>query len=233
MLRAIGASVIGPAHILEGRPNQDAILVRRNQGGWFLAVADGLGSRTLSHIGARMAVQVARESLGMDVLAAEPREAIQRFYRSWLKAIPTQEPGTMATTLLIASCGADGRCRIVQLGDGLAMYRAGGHFGLLTEVRTGFGNETDALGVTKSFSAWRYQDVVLSEVGDGVILMTDGLADDLVPERLDSFFSWVIGEAAKRSRRNGRKWLEQQMTAWPTALHADDKSIGLILRGDR
>lgn len=205
--------------------------VRGHRGGWFAAVADGLGSRALSHIGSRLAVQVARRAL--DTLPSEPRDAIQQFYRSWLQALPDKPPGAMATTLLAAHCQADGRCRMAQLGDGLVLYRAGGVFGLLTPSRPGFGNETDALGVTKSFAAWQTKCVALSEPGDGVLLMTDGLADDLLPERLEAFFSHLIGRAESRSRRNGRRWLEGELKAWPTALHTDDKSIALIFRDGR
>ncbi len=205
--------------------------VRGHRGGWFAAVADGLGSRALSHIGSRLAVQVACRAL--DTLPSEPRDAIQQFYRSWLQALPDEPPGAMATTLLAAHCQADGRCRIAQLGDGLVLYRTGGVFGVLTLSRPGFGNETDALGVTKSFAAWQTKCVVLSEPGDGVLLMTDGLADDLLPERLEAFFSHLIGRAESRSRRNGRRWLEGELKAWPTALHTDDKSIALIFRDGR
>lgn len=202
-----------------------------HRGGWFAAVADGLGSRAQSHVGSQLAVRVARRSL--DSLPANPRDAIQQFYRNWLQALPNRSPDLMATTLLAAHCQGDGRCRIAQLGDGLVLCRAGGAFSVLTPSRPGFGNETEALGITKSFSAWQTTCVVLSEPGDGVVLMTDGLADDLFPQRLEAFFSHLIGVAASRSRRNGRRWLEGQLKAWPTAQHTDDKSIALIFRDGR
>ncbi|HCF3572856.1 TPA: protein phosphatase 2C domain-containing protein, partial [Pseudomonas aeruginosa] len=44
-LLAGGASVRGPAHQLDGTPNQDALCVSGLRGGWCIAVADGLGSR--------------------------------------------------------------------------------------------------------------------------------------------------------------------------------------------
>jgi serine/threonine protein phosphatase PrpC len=238
MLRATGASVIGPGHLQACTPNQDAMRVGGVRGGWFAAVADGLGSRELSHIGSRLAVQQARRAwsgqpdAGYARDAEETRASIRRLYESWLRAIPAAPPGRYATTLLAASCDADGACCLAQLGDGLIVYRTAGRFGVLGEaphgLRSGFGNETEALGVTKSFSAWRTDRVALIEPGDGVMLMTDGIADDLRPERLEAFFSHVLEQAGRRSRRAGRRWLERQMNAWPTALHSDDKSIALI-----
>lgn len=233
MIHATAATVIGPSHEAQGGPNQDALRLRGSQGGWFLAVADGLGSRPLSHVGSRLAVRVAEKCLRRGLFERSPREAIQDFYRAWLTALPSNDPSSMATTILAASVREDGRCSIVQLGDGFVLYRAGGDFGVLTGDRAGFANETAALGVTRSFGAWQHTSFVLSQPRDGVMLMTDGLADDLVPERLDGFFDRLIGVAAKRSRRNGKRWLARQLRAWPTPLHADDKTVGLIFRADR
>ena len=233
MLRAAAATVIGPSHEAQGSPNQDALRLRGSQGGWFLAVADGLGSRPLSQLGSRLAVRVADKCLRGGLFEQSPRDAIQDFYRAWLTALPSNEPSSMATTILAASVREDGRCSVVQLGDGLVLYRSGGVYGVLTGDRAGFANETVALGVTRSFGAWQHTSFVLSQPRDGVMLMTDGLADDLVPERLDGFFDRLIGVAAKQSRRNGKRWLARQLRAWPTPMHADDKTVGLIFRVDR
>lgn len=233
MLGATGATVIGPSHKGNQEPNQDALFLRGSRGGWFLSVADGLGSRPLSHIGARLAVRIAHQILRDALFEKAPREAIQHFYQTWLSVLPNEDPRLMATTIVVASCRENGRCAIVQLGDGLALYRAGGAFGVITSERTGFSNETAALGITRSFSAWGFAEVQLSEPGDAVILMTDGVADDLVPERLEGFLKKLIRVAAARGRRRGKRWLEQQLECWPTAMHADDKTIGLIFRADR
>ncbi|MDO7895155.1 protein phosphatase 2C domain-containing protein, partial [Pseudomonas aeruginosa] len=61
-LLASGASV-RPAHQQDDSPNQDALAVSGIRGGWCVAVADGLGSRPLSHFGSRKAVQLSRHVL--------------------------------------------------------------------------------------------------------------------------------------------------------------------------
>jgi hypothetical protein len=45
---------------------------------------------------------------------------------------------------------------------------------IITPERIGFCNETQALGVTKAWSAWHHADISLSRRGDAVLLMTDG-----------------------------------------------------------
>lgn len=233
MIYATAATVIGPDHNAEGGPNQDALRLRGSRGAWFLAMADGLGSRPLSHVGSRLAVRVADKYLRRGLFERSPRDAIQDFYRAWLTALPGNNPSSMATTILAASVREDGRCSVVQLGDGLVLYRTGGDFRVLTGDRAGFANQTAALGVTRSFGAWQHTTFVLSQPRDGVMLMTDGLADDLRPERLGGFFNRLVGVAEKRSRRSSKRWLTRQLQAWPTPMHADDKTVGLIFKAAR
>ncbi len=63
MLSAIGTSVVGPSHAESGQPCQDACGVRGWRGGWIACVADGLGSRSQSGIGAKYAVRAAQQVL--------------------------------------------------------------------------------------------------------------------------------------------------------------------------
>ena len=63
MLGAAGVSVTGPGHVSLGQANQDAIALRGWRGGWIAAVADGLGSRPLSGLGSRLAVQAAQQTI--------------------------------------------------------------------------------------------------------------------------------------------------------------------------
>ena len=62
-LIACGASVIGPRHLDLHEPNQDAMALTGCRDGWIAAVADGLGSRSHSDLGARRACQVSRRIL--------------------------------------------------------------------------------------------------------------------------------------------------------------------------
>lgn len=230
MLRAAGVSVIGPAHHAEDLPNQDALKVCGHRGGCFISVADGLGSRPYSHVGSGLAVRMAHQHLLTPLDAEGAREGIRGFYQAWLNGLRGIGSEQAASTLLSATCAKDGLCQVWQLGDGLVLFRSEGKFGVLNAERTGFGNETDALGVTRSFSAWRTASFHLSKRGDGVMLMSDGLADDLQPEQLESFFGYMQKAVSRRSKRAAQCWLRDQLVAWPTAQHADDKTIAMIFR---
>lgn len=234
MLSAVGTSVIGPAHAEAGEPSQDACGVRGWRGGWIACVADGLGSRSQSGIGARYAVRAAHQ-----VLRREPnhqqemRELTTRIYRAWLRAVGPERADAAATTLLIAACTAQGEVRTWQLGDGMVLVRSQGRVRVLTPPRSGFGNETRAMGIDKGWSAWSTHEFVLSQPGDQVILMTDGVAEDLDDRSLHAFPQALHRHLSGLSRRKARRWLTHELTHWGTPGHSDDKSLALIFKKGR
>jgi len=151
-----------------------------------------------------------------------------RIYRRWLKAVPWADKSTAATTLLLAICDADGYTRVWQIGDGVIVGLINGQAEVLTPERSGFGNETRAMGVDTAWSAWHTRDLVLGEPGDALLLMTDGISDDIPRNLIDGFARAVRGEVTKRSRRGGRKWLQRELMHWATPGHSDDKTLAAI-----
>lgn len=232
MLRAVGASVIGPGHLQEQQPSQDALSLRGWRSGWIAAVADGLGSKSQSALGARLAVQSAQAVLrSPDSWELPDRDLVTLIYRRWLKAIGTLEPGTHATTLLVAASDSTGHVRVFQLGDGVILARTLKGIEVITPDRSGFGNQTKALGVDRSWSAWVTATVKLKQPGDLVLLMTDGVADDIETGSTEGFVDAVHRQVVKRSRRAGRKWLKNELTQWATPGHTDDKTVAMIFKG--
>lgn len=229
MLWAAGASVRGPAHVADGECNQDALGLWGWQRGQLAAVCDGLGSRRLSHIGSRLACQAARQVVRSGASWDDPKALIGQVYRRWLQALPIA-PSRAPCTLLLAACRPDGDTLVAQLGDGLLVYRAGGRFGVLGPERAGFSNQTEALGISRSWADWHVARLRLSAPGDGVVLMTDGISDDLVQTRREAFLGMLRSECGRRSRRRSRTWLRRHLEAWPTEAHGDDKTIAMIFR---
>ncbi|WP_171523542.1 protein phosphatase 2C domain-containing protein, partial [Acinetobacter baumannii] len=63
-------------------------------------------------------------------------------------------------------------------------------FRVLTDQRQGFGNQTLTLAQADAWNT-RSFEFELSQPGDGVLLMTDGISDDLIPSQLESFFDAI------------------------------------------
>lgn len=228
-LVAAGASVRGPAHQQDGLPNQDALRVSGIRGGWCISVADGLGSRPLSHIGSNKAVQLfrqqARQQQGMLHGAVGPalRDA-------WLTHFGERYPAH-ETTCLWACVDVCGRGVAGQVGDGLLLVRSHGVFRVLTGPREGFGNQTTTLAQADSPDSCS-AEVELSRPGDGVLLMTDGISDDLIREQLEPFFDAIYQRQLLCSKRRMRQWLTRELHGWSTPRHGDDKTIAGIFRTD-
>lgn len=184
-LLAGGASVRGPAHSQDGTPNQDALLVSGCNGGWCIAVADGLGSRPLSHLGSRKAVQLFRRLARRepDSLPADIGSVLRT---QWLEHFAGNHR-LYETTCLWARVDARGRGLAGQVGDGLVLVRSRGELRVLGGPRDGFANQTHTLAQADRSTVSSIQFQLVSP-GDGVLLMTDGISDDLVPEQLGGFF---------------------------------------------
>lgn len=229
-LIASGATITGPRHLELGEKNQDAMGLRGWRGGWVASVADGLGSRPRSDIGSRYACVVAQRVMGSYPVNLELQRALTQIYSEWLTEIFPYSPDDSATTLLLASVSASGKVRAAQFGDGLLLVRSSGLFRCITQSRSGFGNQTHALSSVHNSRIWSVVEAELTEPGDGVVLMTDGVSDDLASDRLSEFMDALYADLSTRNRRNGRQWLKSELVDWATPMHSDDKTIVAIFR---
>lgn len=229
-LAAAGASVRGPVHEQDGSPNQDAISLRGCVRGRFIAVADGLGSRRFSHIGSRRAVALAREIILDQSVNLSSADVQSRLSRDWRRVFSGHHDD-YETTCLWAWIDSSGQGMVGQAGDGLALIRSQGRFRILTAQKDGFGNQTSTLAQADSLGATS-SDITLNLPGDGVLLMTDGISDDLIPEQLESFFGAIYRRQQRNNKRRMKRWLETELQQWSTPLHGDDKTIASIFRMD-
>lgn len=228
-LAACGCSVIGPAHQQEHRPNQDAVQVRGHRRGGCIAVSDGLGSRPLSQLGARYAVQEIQRLIRQPAAAQwDTVQLCQQLRQRWLQACGDDWPAC-ETTSLWASVDHQGHGSVAQIGDGLVLLRQRGNFTVLTPPRSGFGNQTQTL------ARHQPEEVIharfsFSQPGDGVLIMTDGIADDLIPAQLGGFFDTVYQQLKVTGKRRCKRWLQRELTHWSTPKHGDDKTMAGIFR---
>lgn len=228
-LLAAGASVCGPAHRQDGEPNQDALGVYGLRGGWCAVVADGLGSRPHSHLGSRKAVNLLRQLMrgARPPSAAEVAPALRKAWLDYFgKGYRDYE-----TTCLWASVDVAGRGLVGQVGDGLLLVRSAGVFSVLSTPRIGYSNHTSTLA-QRDPAEFCSAEIALTQPGDGVLMMTDGIADDLIPEQLELFFDAIYWRMLHNSRRRISRWLKQELNGWSTPQHSDDKSLAGIFRAD-
>ncbi len=111
------------------------------------------------------------------------------------------------------------------------LIRSQGKFRILLDQKDGFGNQTTTLAQAETEGAVS-ADITLTSPGDGVLLMTDGISDDLIPEQLEPFFNAIYRRQKRSSKRRMKRWLETELKQWSTPRHGDDKTIASIFRMD-
>jgi len=231
-LKAIGASVIGPSHSEKQLPNQDYLSLQGYRGGWISAVCDGLGSHEYSQLGSRAASHAVQELWRESHIPslADITEMNQNIHRRWLQTISPYPVTKSSTTCLYCVVDQQGAVAISQLGDGLILYKKSGVFYQLTPEDTNYGNQTNALGSAYKADEWTNYRFSLQQQGDGVILMTDGVSDDLIPEKLADFYESIYQLSSKATRRQAKNWLQHELNDWATPKHGDDKTLSAIFR---
>lgn len=229
-MRLHAATVRGPGHVADGLPNQDAVLIRQGRREWLAVVADGMGSRPHAALGARAACIAVRTAVRGQYFADEDRVLIRAVYRHWLAELGRHAvaPADAVTTCLLAWGLADGRYRLLALGDGLILGHPEPAGGLPANDGNGFSNETTGLGLSRRYSDWSASRGVLQARGDGLLLMSDGLSTDLV--RTDGLVHAVIRDLRGCSARRARQRLDRALRDWPTPCHQDDKTLVVVYR---
>lgn len=227
-LSLCSVSVIGPRNLREKKPNQDAVMHRFWKKNWCIAVCDGMGSKPLSHIGSALACQSVCDVLKQLDFSLAEKEVAKKIYLHWLRLLKEKNilPTDAATTCLFAWGNREGEVRLFQLGDGAIYYQTESFGQVSLKSDDLFSNQTNALGYSKKWDDWAYKRIHLISPEHGIVLLTDGISDDLFNEQL--FTSMLIEKATLQSVRRIKKYIKHELHHWPTPQHSDDKSIGIV-----
>lgn len=228
-MRIFGASVRGPSHRVDGLPNQDA-WAKAQVGEYLVAVvSDGMGSKPKADIGSRGACKAVVDAIRVwnRTVAAELDLLIALIHVMWRARISPTQPQDCACTCLLAAAHQNGGGFAAQLGDGAILLRGSSGVELVApERKTGFTNETQALGVTAKVSAWRTRH--FGRETCSVVLCTDGVAEDLLPSSYAAFTDWLVSDIGRLPA--GARWgqLRRELGVWPTPGHTDDKTVAVM-----
>ena len=236
MWRGFGDSEIGPLHQRLGLPNQDAWHLEVQTGMTSIALADGLGSKSLSHLGAQ-AVCRAVVKLGQHYAldpATNPLVLLELFHHFWLDELQGQNIELCRCTALFAIV-LEEKTFIAQLGDGACCLVTSEPDGksqqaqFLADEDDLFANQTRSLGKHFIASDWNFRLQPTAEL-DACFLVTDGIADDIATEHRANFFLQLLDQyhslTSDEVEVDVRRWISN----WPVAGHSDDKTIVALFR---
>lgn len=236
--RGFSDSEIGPLHVRLGLPNQDACHLEIGDELVLVALADGVGSRALSHLGAqavcRATIRLAQHNIVQKLI--EPESLLQQFHELWLDELGEVDVQQCSCTALFAIKIRD-QFFIAQLGDGAcciitpdhnAHLGQGVHF-LSQKEDDYFANQTRALGLTFQVDDWQY---CLQKVADteSCFLVTDGIYDDIADENRTHFFLELLNYYQRLSDSEVKHDVRNWISHWPVAGHSDDKTIVAFFR---
>lgn len=177
MPRTSAARRIGRGHLARGDPCQDAYALAEQpeRGRVVAAVADGLGSRPLSHLGSQAACDAAVASLtgeeAWDVAALRRAFVAARDAVAARAAADGLEAADLATTLQVA-CWSEGRVVAAMVGDGAVVaVGAEGPLVLLEPAAAEYAN----LVVPVTADDWQDSFRWAAADAEAALLFTDGL----------------------------------------------------------
>lgn len=232
LVESFGASVRGPFHQREGRPNEDAWLRVAGHFGSLIVVCDGMGSRPHARLGAKAACEAAREAVirWSRVENAPVSYLLHLLEVLWRLRIHPHQADKSCTTCLVALARRTGEWILAGLGDGLILSRTGGEpvASLAGDRGEGFGNTTSALGASAGLKSWKVVELPATNKSRVVILATDGVGDDLIPEKYDAFCDWLCNEVRPLEAQVRWRTLMSELHSWPTPKHLDDKSLAVL-----
>jgi len=229
---AYGASERGPLHARESRPNQDAWMKASGGFGTLVVVCDGLGSRPKSHFGAQQACQATREAVTRWSKSkdAPPNLLVRLIEINWHLRVHPHTPEETATTCLFALRQGSGKWIVGGLGDGLLAVVTGANWQCYIGERPedNFANETDALGSRRGSKKWVVEELPATSEPRFALLATDGIGDDLKPEKVEAFGHWFCKKFGPMPPRSRWHSIRQSLRHCPTPRHTDDKTIAVL-----
>ncbi len=226
-----GASVQGPLHRKEGRPNEDAWLHARGSFGTLAVVCDGMGTKPNARAGSRAACAAVKEAVSRWSKAVDaPVSYLAHLVEVlWRLRVHPLKPASAVTTCLLALAMKTGTWVVGGVGDGLALVRTGPDLRVVVGERgDNFTNETLGLGASRGPRDWTLVEFPATTAQRIAILATDGVADDLRPERFDGFCNWLIDTFETLTQAQRWRVLARELRNWPTPGHLDDKTLALV-----
>lgn len=225
MVQVVAASVRGPSHVRNALPCQDAWLAKTAGPASLAVVCDGVGSAPKSRDGARAATRAAYDAWRL--WRRSPVGAVDDLIRlvevAWRLRLGATASADAATTCLIYAEDDYGRGAVAQLGDGLIARRSPSGAVTVHPTRGSDFGITRSLGAPHTLADWSYTLTEPIESGSMLLMATDGVSEDVDPDRIGDLAAWVAHEIGALKHRG--RVLAQRLRHWPVPHHKDDKTL--------
>ena len=225
----IASSVTGPSHLRENIPNQDYYQIAQLQNTLVAVVSDGLGGHKDSKKGAIAACQAVIDTVQHWDYCIESIDAMcKNIQARWLELIKPLSANSCGATCLFVILINDNEVICGRLGDGMVMIYNNNEVHILNPEDIIFSNITDVLSEDPSLLKWQWKHYKGLPEGSCISLMTDGISEDLNPNKLDQLpdiLKSFINDTETKSNS-----LKNELKNWKTPNHTDDKTIVIMVK---
>ena len=226
-----GVSVIGSGHKKNKLPNQDAWISQVYKDGAVLAVSDGLGSKPLSDKGSKAACAAVVRAAG--IIRRHPRAGLKNIpaliHSLWLMKTEPLLPVDCGATCLFAFTRGE-KIILGRLGDGM-IIAVGEEAPVLLEDEKEFANLTYCLDDALRINKWEIKEINARDY-NAVIMCTDGIADDIDPEKKADFARELFMGYKSTERIKRHKEISKWLREWDVPGNLDDKTLACLYRED-
>lgn len=224
-----GASLIGPAHIRQHLPNQDAFKYRSYGYGCIMAVADGVGSDRYSHFGSKAVVQAVHESFCAYVRGDISRtQIINSIYGQYVSGLKKIYHSAASTTCIFTAHIFNQGLYLGLVGDGIICGRINNQPFVMKKESNSFANIVKPLSPLRPAPTWTTKFIPEDRLNSiRLMLATDGVSGDILPNKETEFASYLIDCVNARKPEKRQEYLIHLLENWETPRSLDDKTIVL------
>ena len=224
-----GISIMGSYHNV----NQDSFLCKPYKDGYIMVVSDGMGSKSLSHLGSKCICEcvydvVSNYAFDLDVISV--KDIIYACHEEWKKRLSDFDIKQCYATLLVAVIRKK-TIKAARLGDGfLAIYADGKVTCLYDKKENYFANETDCLKENLDREKIEIVKIEYSKY-QGAVSCTDGVEIGTMQEKdIIGFTQEFVDEYSNKEKEEVIEEIESWLEDWPGM---DDKTLVFVMGGER
>ena len=224
-----GISIMGSYHNV----NQDSFLCKPYKDGYIMVVSDGMGSKSLSHLGSKCICEcvydvVSNYTFDLDVISF--KDIIYACHEEWKKRLSDFDIKQCYATLLVAVIRKK-TIKAARLGDGfLAIYADGKVTCLYDKKENYFANETDCLKENLDREKIEIVKIEYSKY-QGAVSCTDGVEIGTMQEKdIIGFTQEFVDEYSNKEKEEVIEEIESWLEDWPGM---DDKTLVFVMGGER
>jgi serine/threonine protein phosphatase PrpC len=227
---ASGATCRGLAHKKIGKPNQDHLLIKAGKKLKIICVADGVGSHKYSHKGSKHICRSVYKALVAlrkgSILEEQLPEHINKLFSK--KLLGKYKNKTATTCIFAAILG--NKLYVAQAGDGVCGVIFDGKFKTLGYRKSEFVNEVSPIKAdSDNVGKWNFRIVELKKYCDlDIFLGTDGVSDDIIPEKLGDFIRYVFANVEGLKPRRRKACIKKMLKEWSVPYSNDDKTVAIL-----